>query len=1088
MKARKNSRRFPLGLDNLEDRALMAAPVLAVIPNAQVPASKTFMLPVTATDSDGDPLTYTVTSDNGTVLSTVRTGHPYLKMSVANYGDMIFQLFDDIAPTTVNTIAGLANNGAYNGIIFHRVIQNFMIQGGDPNGTGTGSLLGSSQFNDEFSPEAIFSGTGQLAMANSGKDTNGSQFFITSGPQRFLDFNHAIFGQLVRGFDVQQAISAVPVNGSSKPLTSVVITSMSLVNNTTDSVIQLKSTGVGTTRFTVTVSDGKGGTDSKTFTATSSTDTTNDPPILGPVTNQVTYTNTSLNINLSAFDYENNPLTYAAQFADATPPGTFNITGNVVTVTPNTGYKGTFGFYVGVKETSATTRGSTSSPWDLQGIQITVGDPFTIATQAVNIQEGATLSNTVISKFTPLKPKSAASYTATIDWGDGRMDNGVVTAVDDGSYTVKGTGIYQKYGTYPIAITVKDNIDNVSISGSTTATITDAPVSVLFVTPVRPTGSGVINGTLAEITDNNLAGLAADLSASISWGDGTSSSGTITKLNGKFLVSGSKTYSSFGSFTISVTASSSGNQTASGSGSINIANAAPVFSALDNQSVIVGRPLVFQAKATDSDIWQTINYQLAANSPTFLSIQPDTGNITVGANAPLGSYTLTVIANDNGSPSQSTQKSVQILVAEPFTIATQPVNSQEGTSLANTIVTKFTPLKPKTASNYTATITWGDGRIDNGVVSALGDGTYSVKGTGIYQKYGTYPIAITVKDNIDNVSISGTTTATVTDAPISMTFLSPIRPNGSGLINGTVAEITDNNLAGLASDISAVINWGDGTTSPGTITKSNGKFLVSGSKSYSSFGTFTISVTASSTGNQSASTSGNVIVANSAPIFSALSDQSVIAGSPLIFQAKATDSDSWQTLSYQLSGNIPNFVGIQSANGIVTVSSNAPVGTYSLTIVANDNGAPSQSAIKTVQITVNPVPAPPALVKPLSITAVRLKSGQVTSINLTFSDALNATTASRLSNFQIISSAGRDKRFGTKDDVLFKVASVKYNASTRTITIVPSGRLIVSATGLFTIRAIGLTDSLGRAIDGNRDGVAGGDLFAKLTKSAVNLS
>jgi len=71
---------------------------------------------------------------------------------------------------------------------------------------------------------------------------------------------------------------------------------------------------------------------------------------------------------------------------------------------------------------------------------------------------------------------------------------------------------------------------------------------------------------------------------------------------------------------------------------------------------------------------------------------------------------------------------------------------------------------------------------------------------------------------------------------------------------------------------------------------------------------------------------------------------------------------------------------------------------------------------------------------------------------------------------------------------LFKVASVKYNASTRTITIVPSGRLIVSATGLFTIRAIGLTDSLGRAIDGNRDGVAGGDLFAKLTKSAVNLS
>ena len=759
-----------------------------------------------------------------------------------------------------------------------------------------------------------------------------------------------------------------------------------------------------------------------------------------------------------------------------------------MTVTPNTGYNGTFGFYVGVKETSATSRGSTSSPWDLQGIQITVGDPFTIATQAVNIQEGATLSNTVISKFTPLKPKSAASYTATIDWGDGRIDNGVVAAVGDGSYTVKGTGIYQKYGSYPIAITVKDNIDNVSISGTTTATITDAPISVIFVTPVRPSGSGLINGTVAEITDSNSVGLASDLSASINWGDGNSSTGTITKLNGKFLVSGSKTYSSFASFTISVTASSSGNQTGSGSGSIAVANAAPVFSAIDNQSVIFGRSQVFQAKATDSDSWQTLNYQLSANSPNFLSIQPDTGNITVGANAPLGNYTISVIATDNGTPSQTSQKSVQILVADPFTIATQPVNSLEGASLTNTIVTKFTPLKPKAASDYTATITWGDGRIDNGVVSALGDGSYTVKGTGIYQKYGSYPIAITVKDNIDNVSISGTTTATITDAPISVIFVTPVRPSGSGLINGTMAEITDNNSAGLASDLSASISWGDGTSSAGTITKLNGKFLVSGSKTYSSFGSFPIGITVASTGNQSASASGSILVANATPVFSAISDQSVIVGNSLIFQAKATDTDSWQTLSYQFSGNIPNFISIQSANGIVTVSANAPVGTYSVTINANDNGVPSQSASKTIQITVKPVPAPPALIKPLSITAVRLKTGQVTSINISFSDALDATSANRLSNFQIISSAGKDKKFGTKDDVLFKVASVKYNAATKTITIVPSGKLIVSATGLYTIRASGLTDSLGRAIDGNRDGLAGGDLIAKLTKSAINLS
>ena len=303
-----------------------------------------------------------------------------------------------------------------------------------------------------------------------------------------------------------------------------------------------------------------------------------------------------------------------------------------------------------------------------------------------------------------------------------------------------------------------------------------------------------------------------------------------------------------------------------------------------------------------------------------------------------------------------------------------------------------------------------------------------------------------------------------------------------------MAEITDNNSAGLASDLSASISWGDGTSSAGTITKLNGKFLVSGSKTYSSFGSFPIGITVASTGNQSASASGSILVATATPVFSAISDQSVIVGNSLIFQAKATDTDSWQTLSYQFSGNIPNFISIQSANGIVTVSANAPVGTYSVTINANDNGVPSQSASKTIQITVKPVPAPPALIKPLSITAVRLKTGQVTSINISFSDALDATSANRLSNFQIISSAGKDKKFGTKDDVLFKVASVKYNAATKTITIVPSGKLIVSATGLYTIRASGLTDSLGRAIDGNRDGLAGGDLIAKLTKSAINLS
>src|SRR5207244_1208301 len=173
-----------------------------------IPASKTLFVPVTATDTDGNPLSYTATSSSPDVTVTARNNpHPYLRISVAGFGDMVFQLFDDLAPNTVAIMSGLAKREFYNNLIFHRVVPNFVIQGGDPAGNGSGGP--GFTFEDEFNPQAIFSGNGQLAMANSGKDTNGSQFFVTIGPQRFLDFNHTIFGQLVRGFNVMTAINSV---------------------------------------------------------------------------------------------------------------------------------------------------------------------------------------------------------------------------------------------------------------------------------------------------------------------------------------------------------------------------------------------------------------------------------------------------------------------------------------------------------------------------------------------------------------------------------------------------------------------------------------------------------------------------------------------------------------------------------------------------------------------------------------------------------------------------------------------------------------------------------------------------------------
>ena len=111
-------------------------------------------------------------------------------------GKIVLALWPDLAPGHCKNIIGLSKIGFYDGVTFHRVISGFMIQGGDPLGLGTGGP--GFEFDDEFHPDAVFTGRYQLAMAKSGDDTNGSQFFVTDSSPRHLDFNHTIFGQLVR--------------------------------------------------------------------------------------------------------------------------------------------------------------------------------------------------------------------------------------------------------------------------------------------------------------------------------------------------------------------------------------------------------------------------------------------------------------------------------------------------------------------------------------------------------------------------------------------------------------------------------------------------------------------------------------------------------------------------------------------------------------------------------------------------------------------------------------------------------------------------------------------------------------------------
>lgn len=147
-------------------------------------------------------------------------------------GKIEIELRADLAPLAVENFVTHAKNGYYNNLIFHRVIKNFMIQGGDPTGTGRGGeSIWNKQFKDEFAPNAVFDKPGILAMANSGPNTNGSQFFITTVPTYWLNGRHTIFGYVKNGMDVVKKIENVPTNGQyqgNKPLNDQKIISIEI--------------------------------------------------------------------------------------------------------------------------------------------------------------------------------------------------------------------------------------------------------------------------------------------------------------------------------------------------------------------------------------------------------------------------------------------------------------------------------------------------------------------------------------------------------------------------------------------------------------------------------------------------------------------------------------------------------------------------------------------------------------------------------------------------------------------------------------------------------------------------------------------
>ncbi len=385
-------------VEEFESRAVPTANLLAINDFA-VPLNRTLLVPLTLSGPAAGRVSYFVESSNPAVSAQVISGGRTWQLEVTGKdasdqvfsGKLTLRLFEDLAPLATQRIIELTNQGFYNGLTFHRVLDGFVAQGGDPNGDGTGdSSL--PDFDDEFTVGLTFNSPGLLAFANAGDDNNNSQFFITdidvplAGMPQHLNFNHTIFGQLTSGFDTFNRLMSTKVSGpAGKPLSPVTITSASIIDDPVNGVLRITSTGgfLGSTTLTVRADDGTGLSAPETFNVTYVPSTINDRPFLGAFSRLETAVNTPFSFTIPVISTDNDPLTYAVADPNdptlTTPPANVTISIDPLTgrvdVVPATDFVGTVELRIGVRDQVARDALPLSSPkqFDTQRVTLTVG-------------------------------------------------------------------------------------------------------------------------------------------------------------------------------------------------------------------------------------------------------------------------------------------------------------------------------------------------------------------------------------------------------------------------------------------------------------------------------------------------------------------------------------------------------------------------------------------------------------------------------------------------------------------------------------------------------------------------------------------
>jgi FG-GAP-like repeat len=503
-------------------------------------------------------------------------------------------------------------------------------------------------------------------------------------------------------------------------------------------------------------------------------------------------------------------------------------------------------------------------------------DDLSASGTTVRGDPGVALNNVTVATFTDSNTvNGAGDFVATIDWGDNTTSTGAVSG-SGGSFTVTGSHTYTQNGQDLITVTIADDGQGTAFAAvNSTALIGIAPVSGSSISATEGTAVPA-NTQVATFSDSNLTDTPLSFTASIDWGDGTSSAGTVLGAAGSFTVfGGPHTYADEGGDAITTTLTRmSDNATAMAVGSASVAEADVLSLTGTNVSGFANQPLNNVQVATFTDTYTgnvAGDFQALIDwgdgSTTFGTVVGSNGSFTVDGShtyAAAGTDTISVsVADDLFGTATASGSATATIAARSLSGTMVLTAAAEASALPNsTVVATFTDSATSDAAgDFTATIAWGDGVTTSGTVVGS-NGSLSVEGGHTYADEGSDPASVTLTHTADNAQATASGSVAVAEADVLTGHGTTFRPKAGQPFTGTVATFSDTDTANVAGDFNATINWGDGTSSAGTVSGGSGTFTVSGTHTYAHAGHENVTVTlnddAPGTATATANSSANV--------------------------------------------------------------------------------------------------------------------------------------------------------------------------------------------------------------------------------------